>query len=217
MKNSKFKIISKFIWLSFPLVGSPQATRRGENPSLKGLRTSRNDRNGRNFTYGFHIPLLTAYCLLLTLFGCGYHLIGSKLVPFNSVTIKQVQNNTYEPGLEERLHNALSREFINQGIEIRNAGGDVEIEATVKGFELGAIGAVDEKIKEQSIIMKVNIKLADQGKITEFKTMESPIKITFPSTGTVTESVAHKERAMDKACSEIATEIVSRIVLIYAK
>lgn len=162
-----------------------------------------------------HLLLVT--CFLSLVSSCGYHLIGSKLVPFNSVTIKQVQNNTYEPGLEERLHNALSREFINQGIEVRSADGDVEIEATVKSFELGAIGAVDEKIKEQSIIMKVNIKLADQGKISEFKTMESPIKITFPSTGTVNESVAHKERAMDKACSEIATEIVSRIALTYAK
>ncbi len=91
-----------------------------------------------------HILLLTAYCLLLTLSSCGYHLIGSRLLPFNSITIKQVQNKTYEPRLEEKLHNALSKEFITQGIKVQRSGGDVEMEATINNFELGAIGAIDD-------------------------------------------------------------------------
>jgi len=169
----------------------------------------------------FRKALLTPYFLLLTsyflLSSCGYHMIGSTPMPFNSITIKQVQNKTYEPGLEEKLHNALSREFINQGIEVRRAGGNVEMEVSVNNFDLSAIGAVDDKVKEQSIIMRVHIKLVDQGKITEFKAMQSPIKITFQSTGTVSESIINKERAIDKACSEIAKEIVSRIILKYAK
>ena len=63
----------------------------------------------------------------------------------------------------------------------------------------------------------MDLKLKDGEKITEFRSMESPIKITFQSTGTVSESVAFKERATDKACSEIAKEMVSRIILNYAK
>jgi len=144
-------------------------------------------------------------------------MIGSRLLPFNSITIKQVQNKTYEPRLEEKLHNALSKEFINQGIEVKRAGGDVEMEATVNIFELGAIGAVDNIIKEQSMIMRVDIKLVDQGQVTEFKNMESPIEITFQTTGTVAASVALKEQAAEKACNEIAKEIVGRIILKYAK
>lgn len=160
--------------------------------------------------------LYTAYCLLL-LSSCGYRIIGSTSLPFNSITIKQVQNKTYEPGLEEKLHNALSREFINQGLEVKRTGGDAELEATVINFSLGAIGAVNENIKEQSLLMTVDIKLVYHEKTVEFKKMESPLKITFESTGTVAESVANKERAVEKACSEIAKEIVSRIILSYAK
>ena len=166
----------------------------------------------------FHyIFLLTAYCLLLTLSSCGYHITGSRLLPFDSITIKQVQNKTYEPGLEEKLHNALSKEFISQGIEVQKASSDVELEATITTFALGSIGAINDKIKEQSIILKVYIKLVDHGDITEFKTMDSPIKITYQTTGTVVESVARKERAAQKACDEIAKEIVGRIILKYAK
>jgi hypothetical protein len=142
---------------------------------------------------------------------------GSKLLPFNSITIRPVQNKTYEPHLEERLHNALSNEFINQGIEVKISGGDVDLQATVTSFQLGAVGAVDETVKEQEIIMQVDIKLTDKDRITEFKTMQSPIKITFESVGNISESVANKEVSTDKASREIAREIIGQIIMRYAK
>ncbi len=165
---------------------------------------------------------VTIYFLLLTslfllLISCGYHMTGSKLLPFNSITIRPVQNKTYEPRLEERLHNALSNEFINQGIEVKISGGDVDLQTTITSFQLGAIGAVDETVKEQEIIMQADIKLTDKERVTEFKTMHSPIKITFESVGNVGESVANKEVSTDKASREIAREIIGQIIMRYAK
>ncbi len=151
------------------------------------------------------------------LYSCGYKMIGSSYLPFNSITIKPVQNQTYETGLEERLHNSLSSEFTNQGIDVKLTGGEVALEATVTSFQLGAVGAVDETIKEQELIMIVDVKVIDSGNVIEFNAMQSPIKITFQSTGTVSQSVAQKERATDKAAQEIAKEIVGRIILNYAK
>jgi hypothetical protein len=144
-------------------------------------------------------------------------MVGSGMLPFDSITIKAVKNKTYEPRLEEKMHYALSNEFINQGISVKKQGGDVELEASVTSFLLGAVGAVDETVKEQELIMEVHIKISDRGKVTEFKHMKSPIKITFEATGSVAQSAANKERATAKACSEIAKEIVSRIILRYAK
>jgi hypothetical protein len=165
----------------------------------------------------FILYLLFVVCCGFFLSSCGYRLIGSTPLPFHSVTIEQVRNKTYEPRLEEKMHNAFSKEFINQGIEVRSTGGEVQLEATVLNFQTEAVAAVDEMVKEQSIILQVNIKLTDHERVTEFKSMESPIKITFQSAGTVTETAAFKDRATDKACSEIAKEMVSRIILIYAK
>lgn len=157
------------------------------------------------------------FILTGSLASCGYRIIGSSYLTFDSVTIRPVLNRTYEPLLEERLHNSLSREFLNQGIEVKASGGDVEIEARVTSFLLGAIGAVDEFVKEQELIMRVDITMTDGKTVTEFREMTSPIKITFQSTGTVQESAAHKEQATEKACREIAKEIVSRVILGYAK
>ena len=164
----------------------------------------------------------TVYAVVILIFSfavtsCGYRVVGSTPLPFRSIAIKHIQNDTYEPRLEERLHNAFSSEFIHQGIEVTAGRGDVELQATVTTFMLGAIAAIDEIIKEQEITMLVNIKFIENDRIMEFKSMASPIKITFQSTGDVSDSVAEKERATDKACREIAKEIVSRIIVQYAK
>jgi hypothetical protein len=148
---------------------------------------------------------------------CGYRLVGSRLLPFNSITIQPVKNNTYEPRLEEKMNIALSNEFINQGIEIKASGGDADLETTITEFALGAIGAVDETVKEQEIIMYADLKLTSDGKVTEFKSIISPIKITFQTTGTVSQAAALKEVSTEKACREIAREIVSKVIIEYAK
>lgn len=160
-------------------------------------------------------PLFFIFAILVS--SCGYRFIGSGSLPFDSITIKPVRNNTYEPKLEDRMHMALSNEFINQGMEVRAAGTDAVLETTIITFALGAVAAVDETVKEQEIIMNVDLRLLSSGKITEFNSLSSPIKITFQSTGTVKESVARKEAAADKACREIAKEIVSKIIIEYAK
>jgi len=168
---------------------------------------------GKRHTFYF---LLLTSCFLLVL-SCGYRFIGSGSLPFDSVTIRPVMNKTYEPKLEERMHMALSQEFINQGMEVKAAASDAVLETTIITFALGAVAAVDETVKEQEIIMHVDLRLTSNGKTTEFNSVASPIKITFQSTGTVRESVAHKEAAADKACREIAKEIVSKIIIEYAK
>jgi len=155
--------------------------------------------------------------LVLFLSSCGYRFVGSTLLAFDSINIKHVENKTYEPRLEDRLHLALSKEFINQGIAVNSADSEVMLEATITNFELGAIGAVNDIVKEQELIMRADIRIVDNGNIIKLSSMQSPIKITFQAAGTVSESVAHKETAIDKACSEIAKEIVGRIILLYAK
>jgi hypothetical protein len=91
------------------------------------------------------------------------------------------------------------------------------LETVITIFNLGAIGAVDETVKEQELLMRADIKIIDEDKVMEFIDAASPIKITFQSTGTVSETAAEKDRAAEKACREIAKEIVSRIILNYAK
>jgi outer membrane lipopolysaccharide assembly protein LptE/RlpB len=166
---------------------------------------------------GSFISSLVLLLMLLSLSSCGYHLVGSRYLPFDSVTIKPVVNKTFEPLLEERLHRNLSREFILQGIDTLLEGGDMTVEATIMEFELRAIGAVEKRVKEEMIVMKVDMRITESGRVTNFKGMRSPITVTFQSEGSVSEAVARKEKAIEKVCAEIAKEFVSKIAIRYAK
>ena len=163
----------------------------------------------------FYSLILVSQLILLV--SCGYSIIGSQHLPFNSITISPIVNSTYEPRLEERLHLALSKEFLGQGIKVMAAGGEITLDATVTTFMLRTIAAVDENVKEQELILRVDVRLDDKGRVTEFASVESPIRITFETTGTVSEHVVEKERATDKAFSEISKEIVSNIIIQYVK
>lgn len=155
------------------------------------------------------------FICLLVLYSCGYRLIGSKHMPFDSVMVRPVKNLTYEPLLEDHFHRALSREFTINGIKMVREGGDIDIETVITNFSLSALGAVDERIKEQTINMSVDLRIVDNGNVTEFKGMGSPIRITFESTGSISDAVANKEKAIVKISEEIAKEVMSRIVQTY--
>ncbi len=163
----------------------------------------------------FYFLLLSSYFLLLS--SCGYHMVGSRLLSFDSIHITHVDNKTYEPKLEEKLHNALSEEFVTQGIKAGGASSDVTLEAVITRFELSAIGTIDASVREQEIIMFVDVRIIDSGDVTEFKSIGSPIKITFETAGTVPQAVDQRDRASIKASREIARDIVSRIIINYAK
>lgn len=174
-----------------------------------------NRRNTEKIFYA--LRLLSPLILAVAVVSCGYRMTGSTYLPFDSVKILPVRNMTYEPRLEDIMHESLAREFINQGIEVRIENADAEIETVIRSFQLGAIAAINEKVKEQELFLNVDFMLRSGGETVEFRSMKSPIKITFQTAGSVTRSVSEKEVATVKACREIAKEIVGRIILSYAK
>ena len=176
-------------------------------------------------TFIMQMFIILASCFLFS--SCGYHIVGSKNLPFDSIAIRPVQNMTYEPTLKEKLHNALSREFISQGINIVPADRPdtlgkipergIAIEARITTFDLKTIGAVGEQVKEQEIIMLVDVSIMDKNAVSELKSVKSPLQITYQATGTVSDANMQKERAIDKACAEIAKEISDRVIMKYVK
>ncbi|HCC69157.1 MAG TPA: hypothetical protein DEP99_04650 [Nitrospiraceae bacterium] len=163
-----------------------------------------------------NIVLSLLICLLLS--SCGYHLVGSGQLPFNSATIEGVDNRTYEPRLEERLHKALSEEFLAQGIRVMSTkGGDLELKPTVTYFAMTPIAEVGGRVQEYAIVMKVNVRLKVREEIIELKDVESPLRITFKAESSVRDVVMEKEKATDRACREIAREIINKLLIRYAK
>ncbi len=171
--------------------------------------------NTKNSIQNSMLILLVVMGIIVS--SCGYRMIGSTFLPFDTITISHVRNSTYEPLLDESLHFALSSEFISQGIEVLPAGGDAVLKVNVTEFRLNAIGVVDEKVQEQELSVSIDAELIDEKETVKFMSVTSPISITFQVSGTVGESIVNKERAIDRDAREIAKEIVSRIMTRYAE
>ncbi len=164
--------------------------------------------------------LFTSCIVPLILYGCGYHMVGSSSIPFDTIVVLPVQNKTQEPLLEDVMHRALSSGFISQGIRVTSTGDRdrrARLETVIRSFSVNTVAASDDKVKEQSVVMEVDFRLIEGERVMEFTSVKSPIAITFQATGSVTEAVIEKQRAIERAAEEIAKELVSRIALRYAE
>jgi hypothetical protein len=62
-------------------------------------------------------PLSLVSALAMLQLGCGYKLVDYRAAPanFQSISIKTFENNSYEPGIELVVGDALRREFLRRG------------------------------------------------------------------------------------------------------
>jgi len=147
-------------------------------------------------------------------------MVGSTSFPFSKVVIKEVINKTYEPGLEEAMHNALSREFILHGIGVTSketGEGIPQLETVIKVFAVNTIAVSDNKVVEQALLIQVDFRFIDNKRITEFRSISSPINVTFQTTGDISQAVVEKQKAIERLSTEVAKELVSRLAMRYAK
>jgi hypothetical protein len=159
------------------------------------------------------ILLFTAYCLLFTVCGCGYTIHGKKSLPFDSIQISKIENLTLEPKLQDRLHNALTEEFLKQGIAVHPEAG-YKLSGTIHLFELHVLSERSDIAAEYEVIIKGDFRLVGpSGNIKEFKNIGSPFIVSFQSSDLLEDVLALKELASEKAIRDMAMEIVS--ILIY--
>jgi hypothetical protein len=123
-----------------------------------------------------------------------------------------MENNTLEPKLQDRLCNALTDEFLKQGIDVnRNAG--YKLSGTIKDFELRILSEKTDIAAEYEVIIRGDFKLVDpSGNIKEFKNIGSPFIVSFQSSEALVDVLALKELASERAIRDMAMEIVYSLI-----
>jgi len=153
--------------------------------------------------------LLCAFCF----WGCGYSIHGRASLPFDSIQIGKIENLTVEPKLQDRLHKALTDEFLKQGIAVYHDA-DYKLNGTINQFELRILSEKADIATEYEVIIKGDFRLIDpSGNVKEFKNIISPFIVSFSGPGPLDELIASKELASEKAIKDMAMEIVG--ILIY--
>jgi hypothetical protein len=159
------------------------------------------------------VLLFTVYCSLFAVCGCGYTIHGKASLPFDAIQIGTIGNKTFEPKLQDRLYQALTEEFLRQGVSVSPVAGN-KITGSINRFDMRVIAEKGDIAADYEVIITGDFKLSDPaGKEQEFKNIGSPFIVSFSGTGPMADMIASKEAASDKAIRNMASEIIA--VLFY--
>ncbi len=138
-----------------------------------------------------------------------------------NVNILLIKNRTTLPGLEDRLRYILSEELLRRGCRItgqgaellprhwQGKGGDFNIKGEVTAFQMNVVA---EK-SDQAVLYEVNIKTRFQVSLPqgdrEFsREFTSPFITDFRGGLTVEDTIASRDREIDRVMRDIAIEVI---------
>jgi outer membrane lipopolysaccharide assembly protein LptE/RlpB len=144
--------------------------------------------------------------------GCGYHVHSQAVLPFTEVNIGLLKNETVEPKLQDRLHRALTEEFLKQGISISPAA-KYTLTGAINRFEMAGLSEKAGITVEYRVIIAGDFKLVDsEGKVAWTRNLGAPFIISFTGTGDLGSLIASREVAEEQAMKDIAIEIVGALI-----
>ncbi len=144
--------------------------------------------------------------------GCGYSLHKKSELPFDAIQITRIENRTLEPKLQDRLFNAITTEFLKQGISVQKNTG-YKLDGIIKKFELKVLSEKSDVAVEYEVTIIGDFRLIDpEGKIKEFRDIGSPFIVSFSGTGLLNELIANKENITEKAVKDMAADVVAAII-----
>ncbi len=154
-----------------------------------------------------HLLLIAVSVALLSLCGCGYSIHPQSALSIKEIDIGLIENKTLEPKLQDKLHRALTEEFMKQGIRV-SRGADYKVTGIVRSFELAGLAEKGGVIVEYRVQISAQFKLLDrEGKVVTAKDISSPFIVTLTDQGDLGRLLAQKDIAEEQAMSDISMEV----------
>ncbi len=151
--------------------------------------------------------LLFAFCL----YGCGYTIYGKSSLPFQSIAVSKIVNKTFEPRLEDRMQIALTGELMRSGFVIDSSAG-YRISGSLTTFQLNTLSEKSGVAVEYEVVIKGDFGLIDPFGKTRALMHQGVFIVSFPSTDSLQNVIALKEKATERALQDFASEIVASII-----
>jgi len=154
-------------------------------------------------------PLLYLFIfpLAISLSGCGYSVHRQSELSFTEVFIGPIENRTVEPKLQDRLHRAITEEFVKQGVRVDSAA-ENRLTGSVTNFAISGISEKSGITVEYRVTVNAEFTLFRGGGQTETKKVAGPFFVTFESSGELQRVLAAKEVAEEQAMRDIAMQVV---------
>ena len=116
----------------------------------------------------------------LLLSGCGYSVTRKAICRLKRYKIGTIENKTLEPKLQDKLHGALTEEFMKNGIMV-SPYAETKISAVIQKFEMTVLSEKKEITIEYRILIMQTLSWRTRMEKKEFRKMDSPFIVSLAS------------------------------------
>lgn len=159
---------------------------------------------------------LAVLALALAVAGCGYGLRGTLPDDIRTVGVPVFTNRTPQPAIEAVVTRAILDAFATQGrLRVtRPEVADAILEGEIVAYDVVSI-AFDRRanVQQYRLVLTLNLRMRDRRRATVlFQRTGLREQADFRVFGTVAETIAREETAVQEAALEIARSVVSQAV-----
>ena len=158
-------------------------------------------------------PIALASVLILFISGCGYTMHKKSALPFDGIYIGKINNNTFEPKLQDKLYRALAETFSEYGFQV-SPSSRYRLEGEITKFEIKTLSEKDLITTEYQILLFCNFRLIDTqtGDVAKVEGVTDPFVNYFLSKGRLENVLALKEAATESSLRDLSKELVRYII-----
>lgn len=161
----------------------------------------------------YYLPVSLFLVLVFLLSGCGYAIQKKADLPFTEIYIGKLNNNTFEPKLQDKLHRTLAEGFSQYGFQV-SPSSRYRLEGDITKFEIKTLSEKDLITTEYQIILFCNFRLINDetGSITKIDGITEPFVNYFIAKGRLENVLAQKEMALESSLRELSRELIRHII-----
>ena len=143
--------------------------------------------------------------------GCGYSVHRQSDLPFSEIQIGIIENNTLEPKLQDKLHRALTEEFMQNGIMVR-PGADTKLSAVIREFDMNILSEKNEITVQYRVIIHADFSIVYKNGKKDITNMNTPFIVTLTASNALNKVLATKELGEEQAMRDIAMRLVGTLI-----
>ncbi|MDW7972774.1 MAG: LPS assembly lipoprotein LptE [Thermodesulfovibrio sp.] len=142
---------------------------------------------------------------------CGYKLHTKADLPFQELYLRNVENLTLEPGLQDKMRKIAYQTLIDNGFKINSSANRV-LDIQIKNYRLVTLSEIGLNTVEYQILMDVRAVIHDEKGTKKEFTPSSPFTTFFRTTRDLQSIIADKDLATESLIRDICDDMVRKLI-----
>jgi outer membrane lipopolysaccharide assembly protein LptE/RlpB len=143
---------------------------------------------------------------------CGYSIHTKADLPFQEIYLRNVENLTLEPGLQDKMRKIAYQTLADNGFTLTSSANRV-IDIQIKDYRLSSLSEIGLNTVEYQILMVIKVTIYDEknNKIKEFNPA-SPFTTYFRTQKDLQSIIADRDMAIESLMRDICDDMVRRLI-----